>query len=566
MSLPRFLRRHRLSWKILTFLAVGACIVYIYSRSDGNDAVVSDDMMKFRRERFEKYQESEGSRVGPGEKGMGVHLTGAEKEKADSLFEKEAFNIIASDKISLERSLKDIRDSGCSALVYPKDLPKASVIVIFHNEAWTPLLRTAHSVVNRSPPEYLHEVILLDDFSDRAGLGQELTDYVAKTWPDGVVRVVRTKERSGLIRARLAGARAATGDVLIFLDSHCEAAPGWIEPILARIKEDRRNVLCPIIDAISDQTLEFSGNGGYQPGGFTWSLHFTWEDIPESSKTGRKYTDPLRSPTMAGGLFAADRKYFFEIGAYDEGMDVWGGENLEISFRVWMCGGKLEFIPCSRVGHIFRSSHPYTFPGNKDTHGINSMRLAEVWMDEYKRLFYMHRRDLSLSDAGDLSERKALRERLKCKSFKWYLDNVIPDKFIPDENVQAYGMVRNPASNLCLDTMGKDEKTVFDIGVFSCQGGASASEVFSLSKKGELRREDSCCSSGGGNGDKITLTRCFDDSKQRFTHSRETGVIKHEASGRCLDIADEQSGGFIYLRDCNGGGSQKWEIEHYLTL
>lgn len=299
MSLPRFFRRHRLTWKLLSLIAFILCCLYFYLRSNPQSVSsvrefeVGEEVLKFRRERFEKYQASEASRSGPGEHGQGVHLHGKEKETADSLMDKEAFNIIASDKISLERSVKDVRDPRCRDIVYPKNLPKASVVIIFHNEAWSPLLRTAHSVVNRSPPEYLHEVILLDDFSDRAGLGKELSEYVAKTWPDGIVRIVRTKERSGLIRARLAGAKAATGDVLIFLDSHCEAGPKWIEPILARIQEDRRNVICPIVDAISDETLEYSGNGGYQPGGFSWSLHFTWEDIPESSKTSRKETDPI---------------------------------------------------------------------------------------------------------------------------------------------------------------------------------------------------------------------------------------------------------------------------------
>ena len=46
---------------------------------------------------------------------------------------------------------------------------------------------------------------------------------------------------------------------------------------------------------------------------------------------------------MAGGLFAMDRKYFNELGQYDAGMNIWGGENLEISFRVRYFGNTCRF-------------------------------------------------------------------------------------------------------------------------------------------------------------------------------------------------------------------------------
>ena len=52
---------------------------------------------------------------------------------------------------------------------------------------------------------------------------------------------------------------------------------------------------------------------------------------------------------MAGGLFSVDRSYFFEIGAFDEKMAHWGGENIEIGFRAWQCGGETS---CDHLGFL----------------------------------------------------------------------------------------------------------------------------------------------------------------------------------------------------------------------
>ncbi|KAJ9592475.1 hypothetical protein L9F63_015891, partial [Diploptera punctata] len=505
-------------------------------------------------------REDEARKVpGLGDDGIPVHLDGEEQKLAEDLMKKEAFNILLSDKIPYNRRLPDARNPKCKDVKYDADLPSASVVIIFTNEAWSSLIRTVHSVLNGSPAHLLTEIILVDDCSTREELKGKL-DYYLETRLPGKVRLIRLSERSGLIRARLAGAKAAVGDVLVFLDAHCEVIVNWLEPLLQRIKEKRTAVLVPIIDVIDDKTFEYmyskTASDFFQVGGFSWSGHFTWITIPEQEQVRRgSSVAPTRSATMAGGLFAMERNYFWQIGSYDEQMDVWGGENLEMSFRVWQCGGTLETIPCSRVGHIFRSFHPYKFPGGKDTHGINTARLVEVWMDEYKEIFYMYRPDLKGRDVGDLSARRALRKKLQCKSFKWYLDNVCPGIFVPTENVHGFGQVST--QHKCLDNLqqgGNDEQ--YELGVYDCHSTVTASQFFSLSVSGELRRENMCAEVQNPTASpvRVIMFKCHGQQG-----NQEGKQIMNVQTGLCLDGFDATQSNRVSAAACSGSVWQQWE-------
>lgn len=84
----------------------------------------------------------------------------------------------------------------------------------------------------------------------------------------------RLHTRQGLVPARLLGAKMAKGEVLTFLDAHCECSEGWLEPLMSRIKEDRRVVICPVIDIISDDNFGYTKTIESNWGTFNWQLHF----------------------------------------------------------------------------------------------------------------------------------------------------------------------------------------------------------------------------------------------------------------------------------------------------
>lgn len=453
-----------------------------------------------------------------------------------------------------------MRIENCLNIKY-SNLPTASVIIVFSDEAWSPLLRTVYSVINRSSSKLLKEVLLIDDFSENKELHEKLDDYV-KVFKEKV-RIFRLKQPEGLINAKLFGANKASGDVIIFLDPYSEVNEGWLEPLLLRIKQKPTAIVFPIIDTISATTFYYQGDKKVTSvGGFLWNLHFQWNPIPQSTLKNQKViTDPIPSPTIFDGVLAANKTFFFEIGSYNSDMDNWGGENLELSFRVWMCGGSIEIVPCSHVGHVFRNGYPYN-----DVHSKNLQYLAEIWMDDYKRLFYNHRKNLKIKFVDDLYDRFLLRKlKLKCKSFKWYLDNVIPYKFVPDENVLGNGMFLNAETGLCLDTLQKDEKSEIPIGLFSCQNGASLAQQFSLTKFGQFRREVTCASVKQVENKTIAvLLPCLEinDLSEYKWKWEESGLMRHIASNFCMDVSNEMKNfDIIAMRQCdNSSIYQKWEF------
>ncbi|XP_011862534.1 PREDICTED: polypeptide N-acetylgalactosaminyltransferase 1 isoform X2 [Vollenhovia emeryi] len=543
------------------------------SPRDGNSSPRQKDVdVALRRLQVERYEQqiSKFERdvvLGLGDDGEAAYLYGRDKVLGEAALAKKALNVVLSNKISLTRKLPDVRNPLCANVTYDRFLPSASIIIIFYNEPWSVLLRTVHSVLKGSPPSLLKEIILVDDHSEEDELQGQLDYYLSTRLPTKV-KLMRLPYRQGLIRARLHGARNALGDVLVFLDAHCEVIKDWLQPLLQRIKDNKSAVLMPIIDNISEETLEYFHDNEaffFQVGGFTWSGHFTWINIQKHEIESRPSPiSPTRSPTMAGGLFAIDKRYFWELGSYDDKMDGWGGENLEISFRIWQCGGTLEIIPCSRVGHIFRNFHPYKFPNDKDTHGINTARLAFVWMDEYKRLFLLHRSEFKL--IGDISKRLELRRKLRCKSFKWYLNNIYPEKFIPDENAIAYGRIRLRNRRLCLDNLQHEEDKPYNLGLYNCHTKLYPSQFFSLSKSGELRREETCgriLDVDSKPYAQIQMSDCNSEKGGKEWVLTKDGRIIHVETGLCLDGTKLHNDENVQATRCTNVPDQFWKFDFY---
>ncbi|XP_055297007.1 polypeptide N-acetylgalactosaminyltransferase 1-like isoform X2 [Sitodiplosis mosellana] len=477
-----------------------------------------------------------------------------EEELMEQLKQQHKYNVFASKKISVRRSLPDHRYPECRKIIYPTILPTTSVIIVVHNEILETLLRTIWSIVDRSPPELVKEIILVDDASTWAEYN-DLSDHIPEL--PIPVRFIRNGKREGLIRARLIGAKNAKGSVLTFIDAHMECTEGWLQPILSRIASDRFVVAVPLLDAISSDDMAYKPSATTFINGLRWYLIFEWMEVPERelNRTGHDRTAPVRTPTHVGCAFAIDRQFFFEIGSYDEGMDIWGSENVELAFRTWQCGGSLEVIPCSRVGHLYRIS---TYSFNGDDKEIvttrNNRRLIDVWMDEYAAYIYAAYPQWKKVSAGNLTNRLNLKKQLKCKPFRWYLENIYPESLWLREYI-SIGQIKRASTNKCLDAHPSNY-------YYSCHG-MSGNQLFLFSKNGQILTVEKSCVSLSNDHKSIMLRPCLDkDNLQIWTYEREKQSICLNSFGLCI----RSNGDNVTVDESTNADDKrfKWELSSNL--
>ncbi|XP_076094388.1 putative polypeptide N-acetylgalactosaminyltransferase 9 isoform X2 [Mytilus galloprovincialis] len=452
-----------------------------------------------------------------GYKGTGVNvdeslLSPLQKQTYDDGWKKNAFNQYASDLIPVNRYVGDHRHDLCTKVVYKEYLPEASVVIIFHNEAWSVLWRTVYSILNTSPSHLLKDIFLVDDASTQEHLHQRLTEEVDK-FPN--VHLLRTGIRSGLIKARLLGFSHVNTTVAIFLDSHCECSEGWLEPLLDKIAHCNKTVAVPLADQISSETFQFSPVNieHMHMGGFDFDLNFNWRPVPEEELKRR--TSVIDS--------------------------------------TWMCGGSLEIIPCSHIGHMFRNAMPYSW-GDNGMHILikNSLRLAEVWMDDFKR-FYHDRIFYNIKfDIGDITDRKKLRRSLKCHSFDWYLKNVYPGLFLP-YNSQATGHIRNAATELCIESPVMGFMMYREVSLKPCSDYAF-NQHWTLTEDNTIRRDEGCLGFQGPHS--LVVMPCNPlASKIKWTYSQENLIISNQ-DNICLELSTDRT--TVFVKPCHGGSQQVW--------
>jgi GT2 family glycosyltransferase len=193
------------------------------------------------------------------------------------------------------------------------------------------------AVAAQSHPRHLTEIILVDDAST-----DDSVAYVKERYPG--VKVVALARNSGLAVACNAGARAASGDLLVMLNNDTEAEPGWLAALVAAAEAN------PRAGAIASKMLLFDRRDTLHNAGDMMGA----DGIPRNRGVWQVDRGQYDSDTCVfggcGGGVAYRRAAWEAAGGFDERLFMYL-EDVDLAWRLQMLGWDAVFAPGARLYH-----------------------------------------------------------------------------------------------------------------------------------------------------------------------------------------------------------------------
>ena len=240
--------------------------------------------------------------------------------------------------------------------------PRASVVVPVHNRAGL-TRRCLRLVLGDLPPDC--EVVVVDDGSTDATpqLLSELGEAIGS---------LRLRRNAGFAAACNAGAAAARGEQLVFLNNDTEPEPGWLEALLAYAGEH------PEAEAVGARLLY--PTGAVQHAG----VAIGQDGYPHNLYAGFPADHPAvtrarRLQAVTGACMLVRRESFERLGGFDEGY-LNSMEDVDLCLRLGEAGGEVHYCPAATVVHLESASR-----GREDKFEPSVARYRQRWRDRVRR-------------------------------------------------------------------------------------------------------------------------------------------------------------------------------------
>jgi len=227
-----------------------------------------------------------------------------------------------------------------------------------------------------TPDELVEEYIWISD-----GNADAHAEELQALSPKVVVKSL--PRRLGLIRAKMFGVQIAKAPVLVFMEAHCIVNKEWLEPLLQRLIVNPKTLAMPTLDKIPAGNFKKYQREAPGHWRFEWNFNRVYTNPGNQISMLQHPKEPIASPGTTAGVFAMNKAWFLKLDLFDPGMLEFGGDDVELSLKTWRCGGRIEIVPCSRVGHLFRKPPERPYQVQYQQVVQNHARLARVWLKDH---------------------------------------------------------------------------------------------------------------------------------------------------------------------------------------